>query len=543
MARIWLPFHDFASPDTKMRVMLGAIVWWERWLFHGLHFLVSVSGLVYLAMKWGMTTDDPFALVNHPWQPGMLTVHVFTAPLFVAACGMLFRSHVLRKIMTPSLHNRRSGWVSVVSFAVMALSGYCIQIASTPEGVSASIWIHVVSGLVFIVGYAVHLVIGWNTGVRDPIVPLRASRPASPPAPNAAATGGGGKVGAAAVLAVSFLLGGGPAGASSPEPAVRVERAVFLMGTMGRFVTEAEDRGSGLARLERMIRVIKETEAELSTWRTGSALSRLNRQPVGEPLSVRPRLCSTMRRVAGWRQATGGAFEPAVGRLLEGWGLRGDGAASRADAPAKAATAAAARAALGPDRWAVVGSEPCSLTRLGEVAFDAGAFGKGEALDRVREAERGRPGAWMVDLGGQVAVSGVPRGGVWAVALAHPRERRRGVAVVELESGSLATSGGSERDREEDPERPGDEPVGHILDPRTGHPVRRTLSVVVWREDALAADALSTALYVMGPEEGLPWAEERALAAAFLTPRPDSGEVEFRTTGAFRARFTLRPAS
>ena len=117
------------------------------------------------------------------------------------------------------------------------------------------------------------------------------------------------------------------------------------------------------------------------------------------------------------------------------------------------------------------------------------------------------------------------------------------MAVVELESGALATGGGSERDREGDPEQSGDEPVGHILDPRTGHPVRRTLSVVVWREEALAADALSTALYVMGPEEGIPWAEERALAAAFLTPRPDSGEVEFRTTAAFRARFTLRPVS
>ena len=515
MARLRLPFHEFTSADTKMRVMLGAIVWWERWLFHGLHFVVSVSGLVYLLMKWGMTTDDPFALVNHPWQPAMLTTHVVAAPLFVAACGMLFRSHVLKKILVPSLHNRRSGWVSVVSFAVMALSGYWIQVASTPGGVSAAVWTHVVSSVVFIVGYGVHLVIGWKTSDPDPLVP----RPAAAPVSDNAATNAGGRVGAVVLLAVSFLLGGAPAGASSsPEP-VRVERAVFLMGTAARFVAEAPDRGAGLARLERMVRVVEETEAELSTWREDSALSRLNRQPIGEPLPVAPRLCATMRRVAAWREATGGAFDPAVGRR----GLR--------DGPGPAEV-------VGLDLLEVA-AEPCALVRRGDLALDAGAFGKGEALDRVRAAERGRPGAWLVDLGGQVAVSGRPRGGAWTVALAHPRERQQGVASLELRGGSLSTSGGSERDRT----TAAGLPEGHILDPRSGLPVRRPESVVVWREEALAADALSTALYVLGPEEGLPWAEERGFAVAFLAPRPDFGEVEFRTTAAFRSRFTLRPGS
>lgn len=516
MARVRLRFHDFTSADTKMRVMLGAIVWWERWLFHALHFVVSVSGVVYLVMKWGMTTDDPFALVNHPWQPGMLTIHVVAAPLFIGACGMLFRSHVLKKILTLSTHDRRSGWVSVVSFAVMALSGYCIQVASSAAAVSAAVWIHVASGVVFIVGYGVHLVIGWNTGVRDPIVP----RPESEP------RGALGPTGAAALLAGSLLLGGTPASASSPEPA-RVERTVFLMGTVATFVTEAAEREAGLARLERMVRVVEETEAELSTWRSDSALSRLNRQPIGEPLPAAPRLCALMRRAAAWRQATGGAFEPAVGRLLEVRGFRRlPGGADRD----------AAGAVVGLDLLAVA-TGPCSLTRLGDIALDAGAFGKGEALDRVREGERGSDAAWMVDLGGQVAVSGTPRRGAWTVELAHPRERRRGVAALELRSGSLSTSGGSERDRE----RPGADPAGHILDPRTGQTVRRSLSVVVWQEEALAADALSTALYVMGPSEGLRWAGERGLAAAFLLPRGESGEVEFRTTAAFRARFRLFP--
>ena len=93
-------------------------------------------------------------------------------------------------------------------------------------------------------------------------------------------------------------------------PPVRVERAVFLMGTVATFVAEAADRDTGLARLERMVRVVEETEAELSTWRDDSVLSAVNRQPVGEALPVPPAACGLLGRVATWRETTGGAFDP-----------------------------------------------------------------------------------------------------------------------------------------------------------------------------------------------------------------------------------------
>lgn len=478
---------------------ISGMKWWERWAFHVFHLLVSVSGTAYFVMKWLLETDDPFALVNHAWQPAMLAAHVVAAPFLVASFGMVFRSHAARKVAVSEPKHRRSGWVSLLGFAVMAVSGYLIQVGTAPWFLSAAIWVHVASSAVFVAGYAVHLVLGWR------------ARPA---------------VGRAAAAVVLCAAAGSAAAGETPP--VRVERTVFLMGTAARFVTEAPDRPSGLRRLERMIRVVEETEAELSTWREDSALSELNRQPVGEPRRAAARVCAVLERAAKWREATGGAFDPALGRLVEAWGLRGGGREP------SAGELADARAAAGLHHL-VVEPGACRITRRAPVTLDAGAFGKGEALDRVREAEGGRSGAWMVDLGGQVAVADAPAGEPWTIALAHPERRGLAVARLELRGGSLATSGGSERD----PGVAGGRRLGHILDPRSGHPVRRRSSAVVWHRRAFAADALSTALQVMGPEEGLTWAETREVAALFLVPGAGANEVDFRSSRAFRERFRL----
>ena len=330
-------------------------------------------------------------------------------------------------------------------------------------------------------------------------------------------------------LAVVAALLLGVAACQQPAAPVRVGRTVVLMGTTATFAAEAADRAAALARLERMVRVVEATEAELSTWRDDSALSELNRQPPGEPRSVPPPLCDLLGRLEGWREATAGAFDPAIGSLIDAWGLRAAG--RRPDA----AALGAARARAG---WPLLGfdREACTVIRLADATLDAGAFGKGEALDRVRAAERDDPGAWLIDFGGQVAVSGGAAGTAWPVALAHPAHRDQPVAELLLAGGSLATSAGSERtltlgssDR-----------IGHILDPRSGAPVARQSSVAVWHPNAFTADVLSTALYVMGPDAGLAWAAARGFAVCFIVPVAGSDQVTFLTTPAFEQRFPLQ---
>lgn len=151
------------------------MTWWERWGFNTFHAVVAVTGFVYLYMKYAMTTDDPFAIVNHPWQPSMLSYHVVAAPFFVAFFGMLFRSHSFGKLRSRNPANRRTGWISLLSFSAMALSGYLIQVATTPALITFFIWTHVAASVVFVVGYGIHLVNGWRINprpVRSAVAPL-----------------------------------------------------------------------------------------------------------------------------------------------------------------------------------------------------------------------------------------------------------------------------------------------------------------------------------------------------------------------------------
>ena len=317
---------------------------------------------------------------------------------------------------------------------------------------------------------------------------------------------------------------GGERGARSAARPQQVERTVYLMGTLARFVAEARDRETGLRRLERMVQVVEATEAELSTWRDDSVLSRLNRQEIGVPHPVPAAACDLLGRLATWHSATGGTFDPAVGRLVEAWGLRGSGPSPGGPRPDEAATGF---------RHIALDRTACTVARRAPVTLDAGAFGKGEALDRVRRADPGAEGAWLVDFGGQVAVSGPGADGPWRVDVAHPERRTEPAAKLRLAGGSIATSGPSDRDLPPDAGRR----IGHILDPRSGRPVLRSASVTVWHEQAFVADVLSTALYVMGADAGVTWARERGLAAVYLVTDSASGSVRRLATPAFEERF------
>jgi thiamine biosynthesis lipoprotein len=222
-----------------------------------------------------------------------------------------------------------------------------------------------------------------------------------------------------------------------------------------------------------------------------------------------------------WHAATAGAFDPAIGRLLAAWDIHGDG---RRPTPDEAASAAAASGL----RLLAFDRASCTVAKRGDVAIDVGAWGKGEALDRA-EAALG-DGPWLIDLGGQIAVGGTGPDGGWTVDIAHPRHRDRPYRQVRLSEGSLSTSGGSERDVIVDGAR-----IAHHFDPRTGQPAMFDGSVTVWHRRGLAADVLSTALFVMGPEEGLRWANARGVAALYLVPEGDS--IRALSSRGFDARF------
>jgi thiamine biosynthesis lipoprotein len=296
-----------------------------------------------------------------------------------------------------------------------------------------------------------------------------------------------------------------------------VERETFLMGTRLRVSVQATDPDAGIAAIEAAFAKIRRLEEALSSWRDDSQLSRLNSAPPGVPRPISADLLTLLHEVQQWASLSGGAFDPAIGPLIDVWDLRGAGRLpSRVELAGALAETGPGAFELDADAGTVTRRRPGSW-------MTAGGFGKGAALRAAgRVLEEAGVEAAILDFGGQLLAIGSPRRGEgWVVGVAHPSRRGRSAAVLRLQGRSAATSAASERFVEIDGVR-----YGHILDPRTGWPVRAWGSVTVVAEDPLLADMVSTTLFVLGPDAGMAWAEALQEDVAVLFLREEHGGLE-----------------
>ena len=320
-----------------------------------------------------------------------------------------------------------------------------------------------------------------------------------------------------------LTLTGAPLAEDPEVLPTRVERLVSAMGTSFSIQVDGPTRAIALAASETALRAVEEVEARLSTWDAASELSRLNASPVGEVFVASPELRADLEETRTWWAATSGAFDPAVGGLVEAWALRSGG---------RVPSASEIEAALVPTGLAALEASEAGLVRTdARLVLEEGGFGKGAGLAEAARRLAAMEGvSGTLDLGGQVLYFGA---GTARFAVADPNDRERQVLALTVPAGSLATSGNSERGIEVDGVA-----HGHLLDPRTGRPVPDFGSVTVWSEDPLAADCLSTAAYVLGPDAALAFAREHA-GMELLVLETEGDHLRARATEGLRDRITL----
>lgn len=132
---------------------------WERWSLGVLSAVVAISGFAYLWMKYFVESADPFSVVNHPWQPAMLTLHVLASPPLVLVFGIILNSHVMKKLRATNIPNRRSGLISFTTFFLMVATGYLLQVVTAEGMLQFLVVLHVGSGALFSVAYVIHLIV------------------------------------------------------------------------------------------------------------------------------------------------------------------------------------------------------------------------------------------------------------------------------------------------------------------------------------------------------------------------------------------------
>ena len=312
-----------------------------------------------------------------------------------------------------------------------------------------------------------------------------------------------------------------------------VARARFLMGTVFTFeAPSGRDPRAAAELLEGALDEVERLEKILSNWRSESEVSHLNREGADHSVRVSQELYEVIEASLRWARETGGAFDPTVEPLTRV--NRCTGAAAATDA---GVTMGRGREPRGD--WRGVELIPGARTvrfRGGVAGIDLGGIGKGFALDRAAEFLRARGIVRaLLDAGGQVLAVGAPPGeDGWRVGVADAVDRFRPTIPLLLRDVSAATSGNSERPSE-------------IFDPAKGTPVLSRGSATAIAPDATSADALSTALFVMGPSKGVRWGRNRRdLVVIYLEPASSAGgfpRVLSTANSAEGPEFALRVSS
>ncbi len=239
---------------------------------------------------------------------------------------------------------------------------------------------------------------------------------------------------------------------------------------------------------------IDRLEALISSWRDTSETSRVNRN-AGQAVVVSQEFFNLVRRALKVSALTDGAFDITFAGAGQLWNFKDPRATLPTPAAIEAALVNVGHQFVHLDEQA----RTIRLERPG-MRLGFGAIGKGFAANRAVLLMKQRGiSSGVVNAGGDLVAFGRQEDGSdWRVAVADPLSRDQLFAYLPITDQAVVTSGDYESFVEVDGVR-----YAHILDPRTGHPVRGTRSVTVLCQDAELADALATAVFVMGPTDGL----------------------------------------
>lgn len=277
------------------------------------------------------------------------------------------------------------------------------------------------------------------------------------------------------------------------------------------------DQANGTTPALAALDLVEELEAQLTVYRESSELSQLNQRAFEQPIVVEERLFQLLQTAATiWRE-TDGAYDITSGPLTKVWGFYQRQGRLPSEAEIATALNNVGMQSVSLDSAA----RTVQFTKPG-IELNLGSIGKGYALDRCAELFADASVKNYLLHGGNSSV--LARGAessddCWWIGVRDPLRSERRIFEVAVRNRAVGTSGAAVQFFIHRGER-----YGHIIDPRSGWPARGLLSVTVLAPTAVQADALATALYVLGPDGSREYLAKHSETAALLfTTGPKSG--------------------
>ncbi len=271
---------------------------------------------------------------------------------------------------------------------------------------------------------------------------------------------------------------------------VSEERA--LMGTQVIVKAVGADREQLESAVNAAFDEVSRLERMMSNFMPDSELSRINQQAGKAPARVSRELFDVIKGALHFSELTGGTFDISFASVGKLWNFRTgvlpDPAAVKAQLPF-----------VNYRKIQLDENESSVFLPFSQMEIGLGGIGKGYAMDRAMAilAAHGIDNA-IVMAGGDTLVKGKKGTELWRIGLRDPDKKDGILAVLPLEDQAISTSGDYERFFIKDGVR-----YHHILDPATGYPAMKCRSVTILAQDATTSDALTKAVFVLGPERGL----------------------------------------
>jgi len=267
-------------------------------------------------------------------------------------------------------------------------------------------------------------------------------------------------------------------------------------------------------------------ESRMSAHSAQSDIGRFNAAPPEEWIEVSGETVHCLHLGLQISAASGQLLDPTAGPLVNLWGFGPGGGEPQLPGEDRIAEA---RSTTGIDRLEIRSDPPALQKHHPELRLDLGGIAKGFAVDWAAEAlDDHGVRDYCLEVGGEIRARGLnARGLPWRIAVETPlAERQSAQRIISLRDRAVATSGDYRNYKTDETVK-----YSHIIDPRTGHPVRHNLaSVTVIDASCARTDGWATALMVAGPQAGYEMAVRENLPALFIT-RTANGFAEKETPG------------
>ncbi|WP_437926585.1 FAD:protein FMN transferase [Sorangium sp. So ce291] len=317
------------------------------------------------------------------------------------------------------------------------------------------------------------------------------------------------------------------AGAQAGPARVVVEaRAMGTSLVVAAYTTEAMDEAAIRGTLDKAVAEIRRLEGLMTTWRPESELSRVNAAAGRSAVEVSPESLEVIEKSLWISERSGGVFDITFEAMHGLWKFDediDDNVPPRDDVERARGLIDYRQIAIDRARRTVMLARPGMRMSLGGIA-------KGYAVDAAARVLRGEGlGSFFVQAGGDLYIAGKkPDGSRWRAGIRDPRGKDASdyFAMVEVEDHAFSTAGDYERSFIKEGRR-----YHHIIDPRTGFPASESRSVTVWARDALTADAVDDAVFILGAEKGLELVESIEDCGAVIVDRNNKVWVSKRLEG------------